>query len=103
MAFDAFLKLEGIDGDSQDRSHVGWIEIETYSWGLTQSGSIASGGGGGGAGKASFQDVHFTSLTSKASPLIAKACATGQHIAKAQLSLVKSGGSPFEFVKMELD
>ena len=36
-------------------------------------------GGGGGAGRAVFQDFHFVSRISKASPALFLACATGQH------------------------
>jgi type VI secretion system secreted protein Hcp len=101
MAFDAFLKLGDIVGESTDDRHLGWIEIESFSWGMTQSGSF-SGGGGGGTGKVSFQDIHFTAHTQKSSPLIAKTCATGQHIPKAQLSFIKAQSDKgFEFVKFE--
>jgi type VI secretion system secreted protein Hcp len=102
MAFDAFLELDGIPGDSQAQGHAGSIEIETYSWGLTNSATIGTVGGGAGSGKATFQDIQFTAFTSKASPLIAKACATGQHIQTANLHLVKAGGSPFEFITVKL-
>lgn len=103
MAYDAFLKIEGIIGESTDQTHEGWIDIESFSWGVTNAGSL-SGGGGGGAGRASFQDVHFTAPTSKASPNLMLACATGRHFQKAQLSLVKAQGSKgFEFVKLEFD
>ena len=101
MAFDAFLKLDGIPGESQDKTHKDEIEIFSFSWGLSNSGSFASGSGGG-TGKASFQDVHFESATSKASPLVAKACATGEHIKQAMLSLRKAGGEQVEYIKVML-
>ena len=41
-------------------------------------------GSGGGAGKASFQDMHFTMKVDKASPKLMLACATGQHIPSLQ-------------------
>jgi type VI secretion system secreted protein Hcp len=101
MAFDAFLKLDGISGESQDKSHKDEIEIFSFSWGLSNSGSFSSGGGGG-AGKASFQDLHFESATTKASPLLAKACARGEHIDNATLTLRKAGGGQIEFIKVML-
>ena len=70
---------------------------------MTNSGAI-SGGGGGGTGRASFQDIHFTAPTSKASPNLMLSCATGRHFEKAQLSLVKGAGeNGFEFMKVKLD
>ena len=67
MAFDAFLKIDGIPGESTDKTHPGEIEIESYSWGLSNQRPAARGGGGG-AGKASFQDMSFSSLASAAGP-----------------------------------
>ena len=32
MAVDAFLKLDGIDGESQDKEHKGEIDILAWSW-----------------------------------------------------------------------
>ena len=77
MAFDAFLKIDGIDGESTDDAPEGEIEVFSFSWGVTQTGTTG-GGGGSGAGKASSKDIPFTQRTSKASPLLFKACATGR-------------------------
>jgi type VI secretion system secreted protein Hcp len=90
MAFDAFLKLDGIKGEVVESKHKDEIEIESFSWGVTQTGTLAFGGGGG-AGKAQFQDFHFTSNTSKASPQLFIKCATGEHIKDGTLSLRKAG------------
>jgi type VI secretion system secreted protein Hcp len=102
MAYDAFMKLDGIDGESTNDAHKGEIEILSFSWGLSQTGSTAVGSGGG-AGKASFQDLHFTTAVSKASPRLFKACATGEHIKKASLSFLKSENSRDVFLKIDLE
>lgn len=101
MASDIFLKIEEIPGESQDAAHKGEIEISSYSWGLSQTSTV--GGGGGGTGKASFQDLHFESVTTKASPLLAKFCATGEHIKKATLAVRKAGGNAIEYIKITLE
>ena len=46
---DYFLKIDGIEGESRDDKHKDEIEIESFSWGETQTGSFAVGGGGGAA------------------------------------------------------
>jgi type VI secretion system secreted protein Hcp len=102
MATDFLLMIEGIKGESQQDKHQDEIEIESFSWGATQQGSHGSGGGGG-AGKVSFQDLHFTSRVGKHSPLLVKACATGQHIKKAVLTVRKSGGDQQEYYKVTLE
>lgn len=86
------LELDGIKGESSDSKHKGAIEVESFSWGVSQASAAAAAGGGGGAGKVVFQDIHFTTRLSSASPQLFLTCATGQHIKKAILFVRKSGG-----------
>ncbi|MGH3042713.1 MAG: Hcp family type VI secretion system effector, partial [Gaiellaceae bacterium] len=79
MAVDYFLKVDGIPGESADSKHKGEIDVLAFSWGVSQSGSPVPGGGGG-AGKADFEDLLVVARTSKASPLLWEACASGKHI-----------------------
>ena len=101
MAFDAFLKIEGIDGGSDDKTHKGEIELLSFSWGESQVGG-SGGGGGGGAGKAVLQDFRFVATTSKASPALFLSSATGRHLARATLTCRTSGAGGFEFMKIVL-
>jgi len=100
-AVDYYLKLDGIDGESTDDKHKGEIDIESFSLGVTQSGANAARGGGG-AGKAVFQDIHFVSKISKASPKLMEACAIGTHIKSAILVSRKAGGTQEEYLKYKL-
>jgi type VI secretion system secreted protein Hcp len=100
-AVDYFLKLDGIQGESQADKHKDEIDIESFSWGETQSGTFAAGGGGG-AGKVSMQDFHFTMLINKASPALFLACAQGDHIKNATLTCRKAGKDQQEFLKVEM-
>jgi type VI secretion system secreted protein Hcp len=97
--FDAFLKIDGIDGESADAKHKGEIDVESWSWVAQQTGTHAHGSGGG-AGKVSMDDVHFVMKTSKASPKLMLACASGQHIKKAVLTCRKAGGEQQEYLKV---
>ena len=94
---DYFLKLEGVPGESGDSKHKGEIDLESWSWGETQSGTHA-GGGGGGAGKVSMQDFHFVMKMNKASPILFLKCAGGDHIPKAVLTCRKAGGQQQEYL-----
>jgi len=98
MSVDYFLKIEGIDGESQDAKHKGEIQLESFSWGANQSGTFASGGGGG-AGKVQMQDFNFVMHINKASPKLFLACATGDHIKKAVLTCRKAGKDQQEYMK----
>ena len=100
-AVDYFLKLDGIEGESQDSKHKGEINIDSFSWGASQSGGFAAGGGGG-AGKVQVQDFHFSMATSKASPKLFLKCATGEHLKNATLTCRKAGRDQQEFLKITL-
>lgn len=101
MAGDMFLKLDGIAGESADSKHKGEIDIQSFSFGVTQAGT-ASHGGGAGAGKASFQDLKIIKPADKASPNLMLKCATGEHIKEAILTVRKAGGQQQEYYKIKL-
>jgi type VI secretion system secreted protein Hcp len=96
-AVDYFLKLDDCPGESADSKHKGEIDVESWSWGISQGGSFGSGGGGG-AGKAVAQDFHFVMKISKATPKLMEACTTGKHIPNGVLTCRKAGGGQQEFL-----
>ena len=98
---DYFLKIAGVDGESTDDKHKGEIEVLSWSWGITQSGTMAHGGGGG-EGKANFNDFNFTHHIDKASPVLMKACATGEHIKEATITVRKAGKGQQEFLIIKM-
>ena len=100
MASDIFAKIGDIKGESLDDKHKDEIDVMSYSWGVTQSGSIV--GGGGGEGKAQFNDFNFTSNVSKASPALFLACASGKHIPNAQITVRKAGGKTQDYLILKL-
>ena len=100
-ASDYFLKIDGVDGESRDDKHKGEIDVESWSFGASQSGSMAMGGGGG-AGKVVMQDFHFTKSVDKASPKLFEAIATGKHLKEAKLVLRSTGGSQVEYLVITL-
>jgi len=102
MAVDMFLKLDGIDGESVDDSHGKEIDLLAWSWGMSQSGTFHSGGGGG-AGKANFQDISITKYVDKASATLMAKLATGDHVAKARLTVRKAGKTPLEYIIIEME
>ena len=101
---DFFLKLDGIKGESTDSKHKGEIEIESFSFGATNTGSFSNApGAGGGSGKVNFQDVHLSKLLDSSSALLMLACATGQHIKEGTLTCRKAGGDQQEYLKIKLN
>ena len=101
MAVDMFIKIDGIKGESKDSKHKGEIDVLAWSWGLSNSGTFHMGGGGG-SGKANLQDLSFTKYVDAGSADLALSCATGKHIAKANLVVRKAGDKPLEYILIEL-
>jgi type VI secretion system secreted protein Hcp len=95
-----FLKLDCIDGESQDEQHKNEIAVEAWRWGESQA--IAASGGGAGAGKAKFEELQVTLRISKASPKLLLAVASGLHIRSAILTGRRSGEPAVEFLQITL-
>lgn len=94
---DYFLKIDGIEGESNDTKHKNEIDVQSWSFGASQDG-ITFTGGGLGAGKVNVHDFSFTMSANKASPKLFLACATGQHIKKAVLTCRKAGKDQQEYL-----
>jgi len=101
MSQDIFLKLNGIDGESQDAVHTGEIDITSWAWEITQDSTMRSGSGGG-AGKSTVADITLTHNMDRSSPNLAKYCFTGKHISEAILTMRKAGGIPFDFSRITM-
>jgi type VI secretion system secreted protein Hcp len=98
MAVDYFLQLAGVEGESADARHKGWIDVQSWSWGEAQS-APAAGGGAGAGGRVSMQDLHFVTAMSKASPRLLLACASGERFKEARLVAARAGAKePLEFL-----
>ena len=97
MPTSIFARIGTIKGESRDAKHKDEIEVLSWSWGVSQTGTTPSGGGGG-KGKASFHDFNFTHHVDKASPVLMKACATGEHIKDATITVRKAGKGQQEYL-----
>jgi len=102
MAADMFLMLDGIKGESSDDKHKGEIDIESFSWGLAQSGS-GHRGTGSGTGKVDVHDINITKKVDKSSPTLQLACANGKHITKGKITLRKAGENPLDYLTFDLE
>jgi type VI secretion system secreted protein Hcp len=101
MAVDMFLKLDGIKGESKDHKHKDSIHIESFSWGLSQTGAHGAGGGGG-AGKVAVHDISITKFVDKSSTDLMYHCASGKHIPNGLITVRKAGEKPLEYLKIKL-
>jgi len=83
QSFQAFLKIDGIPGESASSKHKGEIDVLAFSWNIKQP------VGGGAAHVSDFTIVKHLDI---ASPQLFAAVCTNEHIGSALLS-VESGSS----------
>lgn len=103
MAFDAFIKIEGIAGESTRAKFEKQIQIESFSWGASNPSSTGFGGGGG-SGAGQITSFHFTKKTDSASPRLFENCVSGTHIPSAIVTMRKAGGkAPVDYLKYEFN
>ena len=100
MASDTFLKVGDIKGESADDRHREEIDVLAWSWGVVQTASAT--GTGKGKGRATFSDFSFTHLVDKASPSLMRACATGEHVKEAILTVRKAGKDQQEYLIVKM-
>ena len=105
MAVDFFLKLEGpdVEGESMDSQHTDEIGIDSWSWGMNQTGTMHVARGGG-AGKVDVQDISLTKKTDKATPNLIQHCCMGTQFETATLVCRKASGDggQLEFLTLEM-
>jgi type VI secretion system secreted protein Hcp len=104
MAFDAFIKIEGIPGESSDDKHKDWIEVLSFSYGVSQKSSgAASTGGGASAERADFADFSIVKTLDKSSPKLFEACALGKHLKTVTIELCRAGGDKVKYMEYKLE
>jgi type VI secretion system secreted protein Hcp len=104
MAFDTFLKIDGIPGESTDSKHKDWIELLSFSHGLHQPASAtASSAGGATAERVNHQDFNITKMLDKASPKIYEGCCTGKHLKDVTIEMCRAGGDKMKYMEIKLE
>jgi type VI secretion system secreted protein Hcp len=97
---DIYLKVDGVEGESEDANHKGWIGVESIAGGVANAGAFAYGGGG--SGKAQWNDQTVRCKFDKSFPTLMQKSASGEHIANVEISANKAGGSQQEFLNIKM-
>jgi len=98
MPMDMFITLDGIVGESTDDKHAKWIEVLSFSHGMSQiiGGSRSSQGGATG-GRVDIQDFNFQKSTDATTPKLQLFCCNGTHIKKGTFEVCKATGDKTVF------
>jgi len=103
MAFDAFLKIDGVEGESTDDKHKNWIEILSFNFGASQpfTGSRSSGGAAA-AERADISDFSVVKTLDKASPKLFLHCCKGTHYKEVTLELCRATGDKIKYMEYKM-
>ena len=100
MAFDCFLKVDGIPGESTDDKHKEWIELLSLSHGLSQpSAGARSTAGAASAERCNHQDFSVVKAMDKASVKFALFCCRGDHIKSVKVELCRATGEKQKYME----
>jgi type VI secretion system secreted protein Hcp len=103
-AFDCFLYVGGVDGESTDAAHVGWIELLAYSHGVSQTaGGDRSTGGSATAERCDHKVFTVVKTLDQASPELSLLCCDGDHIDEVRIELCMATGAKFKFMEYKLE
>jgi len=104
MAFDVFVKIDGIPGESLDDQHKDWIEVLHFEHVLEQPASAtASSSGGATAARVNHRPYVFVHQIDKASPKLAEACCKGSHIKEVKFEFFRAGGDKTKYYEVTLE
>lgn len=101
MAIHMYLKLDAIQGEASAEKYKDQIEVLSWTWGLTQSGSAHHGSGTGTAG-VTVGDVSIVKFVDKATPNLVKLCCQGTFFKEATLTVCKAGTEPVPYLQLVL-
>jgi type VI secretion system secreted protein Hcp len=96
------LKIPGIAGESTRVNYAGWIELNTFSMGVSSTARIGSSGGGAGAGKTVCHALTVVKPLDTTSPELALDAASDKHLATVILAALSSGATAHEFLRFTL-
>ena len=98
MAFDAFLKINGVPGESTDDKHKDWIEVLSFNFGISRVGEKERGRPRG--GRADLSDFTIVHKVDKASPLLFEACCSGERLPEVMFTVSRAGKDSFDYLKI---
>ena len=102
MAYDMFLQIQGIKGDSSDAKHKEQSEVISYHHNIMQArGGALSAEGVHTGSRAEHDDFVITKRLDSASPTLSIYCCDGKHIPYIKLELCRAMGEKTVFMTYE--
>ncbi len=99
MAYDIYMQVQGIKGDSTDQMHKDWIEVLSYNHEVLQDAGALNASGDYVGGKASHKDFVINKRLDKSTPTLFLYCCTGRRIQQVKLEICRAMGDKTPFMK----
>ncbi len=90
-ALNAFMKIDGADGESRQGGYEKWIEIQSWEWEVEAETSWTKGGGAS-VGKPSPGKMSWEHYWDRSSPTLLGYICTGSAFKSIELNMCKSVG-----------
>ncbi len=84
-----YLQVPGANGSSTDAGHKNWIDVNSFSWGVSSVQAL----GGGRSSKPLFQDFQWTQFIDSSTPAIFSDIAIGKRIKNITFDVTETIGS----------
>jgi type VI protein secretion system component Hcp len=91
-AIDYYLKIDGIDGGSTAAKYKGWSDVDSFSWGVSNS-----------SGTPSASAFGWTQLIDQSVVPIMLGVANGTTFKNATFDVVQGGANPLRFFQMQFN
>lgn len=100
----AFLQLDGIEGEATAAGFEKQIEVLSWSWGVSNPATVGTGSGGMTAGRASIGELQVMKAADAATPRLFQNAAAGKHIPKGILVVRREAGDGgFPYLRITLE
>lgn len=93
-ALNAFIKIQGIEGESDDRHHEKWIDLDSFSWGASRSSDASKSAGNSGAETPVPGYIVITKDVDRTSPKLADLNRKGTTITSVIVDTERKDGKP---------
>lgn len=99
----AYIKLGDIEGESQDDKHKGWIDIESFSQGISRP-IDSQHSGGAYRSSANMSDISIMKMVDKTTPKLSEAICKGTAFPKVNIDFMTSvgDGNRVPYLQIEL-
>ena len=95
-----YLKIDGVDGESTDKTHSDEIEVLSWSWGMSTSITPTTSTR---PEPTTFQALSITKYIDKATPKLMLAASTVEPYDQAILTLRRIGENPAEYLTITMN